>query len=76
VKTSDNFTSRDPGEDRFQKIFPKICDFAITSFVERKNLFRDSLQHSGFSRCCEPILVMTWDILEEKFSREGFFAWK
>jgi len=43
-------------------------------FDEKENLIRDSLQHSGFSRYCEPILVTTREILEEKFSREIFFA--
>ena len=39
---------------------------------EKENLFRDSLQHFGFARYCEPILVMTRDISEKKFRANDF----
>jgi len=52
----------------------EFCNFMMKEFDEKENLFRDSLQHSGFRWYCKPVLVMARDILEEKFSREEFFA--
>jgi len=48
----------------------------MNSFDEGENQFRISLQHFGFHWFYEPILVTARDILEEKFSREDFFARK